>query len=249
MNCRQHHRRGVSLIELLVAIAIFAFMTAITIYNYRIAQRRDALRGAAVSLSSHLREVQNQAMTGVAVSESGVPIGGYGIHFDLAGNAGQYLIFGDREKYLTNLGNPADRCTPPTANGRYDRYLLNPNVCPIGQCVCLDGGHLPSEDLIQTVTLPRKVIIYKVVVPPDPEQIVDISFRPPKPIPYVGSDIVGNNDPLPDAVPGLTAYIVLRQSDSGRCRLVSVFGASGQISEQNVTEAIPGIINPGECEV
>lgn len=72
---------GFTILDLLVAIAIFVTLTSLTIANFVTGKRRDALRQSGIVLTSLLQEAQTAALSGMTIN--GVtPTGGYGIHFD-----------------------------------------------------------------------------------------------------------------------------------------------------------------------
>ncbi len=72
---------GFTLVDLLVAIAIFVILTSLTIANFVTGKRRDALRQSGIVLTSLLQEAQTAALSGMTIN-SLTPTGGYGIHFD-----------------------------------------------------------------------------------------------------------------------------------------------------------------------
>lgn len=86
-------RKGFTLIEMLVVLAVIAVISSLLIASYRTAQKRYALESAAQNLVSDLREVQAMAMSG-AVKTTEI-IYGYGVHFDE--NTSYYIIFADKQ--------------------------------------------------------------------------------------------------------------------------------------------------------
>ena len=88
---------GFTLIELIVSTSIIVMVTSIFLVNYSSANRRTDLTMTAQKLVSDIRLTQNYAL-GLARygGRTGqVPLGGWGIHFDLTGENGNYLIFAD----------------------------------------------------------------------------------------------------------------------------------------------------------
>jgi prepilin-type N-terminal cleavage/methylation domain-containing protein len=85
---------GFSLLELLVVVAIFSMLTAVTIYNYAGFNSRIILTNMAYEVSLAVREAQTY---GLSVRGSGGDFGaGYGVFFRLgAGHEDRFRIFQD----------------------------------------------------------------------------------------------------------------------------------------------------------
>lgn len=233
------HRSGAgfTLLELLITMAVFGFITAVMIWNFSNVRQADTLRKSAERLAADLQLMQNMAMTGRTIkgpspfeTSPSVPIGGYGVNFNIApghpsAKTTAYRLFADRESYLVTQGVCSD---PPKRNERFDWIVANPPN------PCLDNGS--NDDLLVgegLVNLPADVIIHSITVSgavPIDQTIVDIAFLPPKPIPYVG---YGDLDQ--DAMISRTVQIILQHTALNKCRRVTVVGASGQISVASLT--------------
>lgn len=89
---------GFTVIELVVAMAIFGLLSAATIANFRQAQKSDALRHDSLALSENIRKVQNLGMSG-QVFEGDVPPGGYGVLLNptYPYPSTEYFLFADTE--------------------------------------------------------------------------------------------------------------------------------------------------------
>lgn len=92
--------RGFSIMELLVATAIFLIITGFVIANFRAGQRHDELELASRALASSLRQAQSMALAGVQTSE-GVP-NGFGVFIQEK----QYQLFAD---FCGGAGNACDQ--------------------------------------------------------------------------------------------------------------------------------------------
>ncbi len=211
-------RRGVTIIELLISIAIFAILTAVLTWNFSRQRQAENVRRAANQLVADLRLVQTKAMTGTTIGESdetpAVPVGGYGLHVNFDISHTSYQLFADRERWTGTV-------CESFRNERYDRGF---NPIPNG---CLADG--TNDDLLAgpTTELPEGVVIDSIAIDniAVPISALDIAFQPPKPIPYVGY-----NDPESGSEVGRTVRIELLHTDTGARRRITIVGASGQIS-------------------
>ena len=71
-------RRGFTLVELIISMAIFSLMTTLVIANFRSASSQRLLRSQANALASVFKQAQVQALSGKPFN-SAVPVGGYGV--------------------------------------------------------------------------------------------------------------------------------------------------------------------------
>ena len=58
------HRRGFTLIEIMVVMAIIGIVTAVTIVSFGSGKERKAVEGQARKVAAAIREMQNYALTG-----------------------------------------------------------------------------------------------------------------------------------------------------------------------------------------
>lgn len=191
---------GFTLNELLVSSVIFIILATLVIANFRQGQYADDLRISAQTLESHFRRVQNLATAGQALSSGEVPRGGYGVNIPFFLDANQYLLFAD----IASFSGTA--CDPTAANSEYDP-ACDP-LTPEG-AVLLKPGVVLSR-----ITVGNPPI--DITIPSD----VDITFRPPKPI------------PLLDGVSGKSVSFELKHTKTNDYRTITIIGASGQISER-----------------
>lgn len=61
---RTYTKRGFTIIELIIAIAIIVLIAGIILVNYRVGQRQQTLQAEAQKLASILRQAQNMALAG-----------------------------------------------------------------------------------------------------------------------------------------------------------------------------------------
>lgn len=105
-------KSGFTIIELIVSTAIIALVTGIFLANYSTANRRTDLTMTAQKLVSDIRVAQSYAL-GLArygtQASNNVPVGGWGVHINLASGNDRYTIFADDngDTYY-NLGEAYD---------------------------------------------------------------------------------------------------------------------------------------------
>ena len=90
-------KRGFTLVELLVSMAIFIVLVSVTLVNMRAGETSKTLRYAAQEFTSQLERMRNFSQTG-ATSGGMVPRGGYGISFAYGSDATvSYTAFADKD--------------------------------------------------------------------------------------------------------------------------------------------------------
>ena len=87
-------RQGYTLIEILVALAIFSILLGYSIINLRGTDDRDKVRLTTDKIASLVRTARNAGFNGVPHPSLGVfPTGGYGVYFNRPSK--QYIYFAD----------------------------------------------------------------------------------------------------------------------------------------------------------
>lgn len=101
---------GYTLIEILVAVSIFAMMTTYVVSNFRTVNSTDRLKADLSRMTSVIREARASAFNGVIPKDqSSYPIGGYGIYFNQLDAT--YTLFADINGdgfYDPDLFNPKE---------------------------------------------------------------------------------------------------------------------------------------------
>jgi type II secretory pathway pseudopilin PulG len=210
--------------ELLIAIAIFTILSGIVLMGFRQVRKLDELKQSSLELVSRLREAQNLAMTGQltkTATGTEVPIGGYGLHLNLSQT--KYQIFADFQYYNTDISTGVG--CKDGANERYDNDPVIVNKCIDEKVNNIDYA-LNNNVKFDTVEIDGIV--------QNPLLLLDITFKPPKPVPFVG---YGESDEarMPgESKPGSTVEICLKHQTTGKYRKITVIGASGQINEEPI---------------
>ncbi|MBI2482632.1 prepilin-type N-terminal cleavage/methylation domain-containing protein [Candidatus Uhrbacteria bacterium] len=106
----RRHRFGFSLVELLVAMGIFAVLAGVVLVNFRRSQYRDAARFAALQFAADVERMQAAALAGSAERSGAVA---YGVHVQ-EGVADRYVLFAD---LIQCVSSGSGECT---ANRMYD---------------------------------------------------------------------------------------------------------------------------------
>ncbi|MCZ2846341.1 MAG: hypothetical protein O2U61_07625, partial [Candidatus Bathyarchaeota archaeon] len=171
--------------------------------------------------------------------EGEVPIGGYGVHFNYVSyeswcpaeeQKDKYTIFADKES-VNSIGGG---CFNNIANQRFD---ADPFFTCFGGEICGDvvipGGDYHLQDGVE---------IYRIRFEGDDptvhRRILDIAFKSPRPIPYVGeiiSDVARDStNANHDSKSGKTVLIYLKLKDKDVCRKVTVFSSTGRVKEEGV---------------
>ena len=101
MICSMFHvpcsmKRGFSITEMLIVIAIIGVLSAILIPGYGAFQRQLSLQRSAVKLAQDIRKAQGMAIASEELPSGGVCKTGYGVYFDEYWQSGEkYRLYAD----------------------------------------------------------------------------------------------------------------------------------------------------------
>lgn len=230
MIIRLPTQKGVTLIELLISIAIFAIVASIVLFGFVGSRKHSDLRLAADTLANDLRRVQSSAIAGQEIN--GTVPGGFGMSFDLSGtNYKQYQLFSDTIKFngsscVAGLNQRNDRVLGPT--------------CPDPQ-FSDSPIKLPGNVLIDTVYIGAVAITSGV------HQRADIVFTTPEAVVHThyGNTFNSYNPalvtppppPQPPFAPvpptNQIVVICLKHIQLNQFRKITLIGATGQINVGN----------------
>lgn len=190
---------GFTLLETIIAVAIFGILAATVFVGFRTANQIEKFRIDANLLATNVRQVQNRALSGISLG-SAFPRGGYGATITLCPTAPcSYVLFADVNE---------------------------------------DQRYFPVDDeLLRTVTLSPYTLISEVIVSEASINDVHVSFKPPRPTPFVwwadpAAESAGLEPSPPAGEPGRSIRIVLQYTNNPSItRTIEVKGISGQISE------------------
>lgn len=199
---------GFTIVELLVSISVFVFITSIVVFGFRGAGQANDLRQSAAALVADVRRIQTLTQSRATVTlcrnqfprklctsssdcnfvvqcnEIVFPAGGYGLN--AVASSSQYSIFAD----LATVTNPAG-----------------------------DGVYTANDDVIisaGTVTMPSGTRLLSL-------SKTDVTFDPVRATPIQADPIY---------------YCLEHQDIAGRAWKVTVLKASGQVQEQAVTSCL-----------
>ncbi len=87
-------KRGFTMIEMLVVIAITGIIAAILLPSYNKARNSKELLLAREQIAGDIRMAQNYSYNVLKFTDGSFPAGGYGVHFDIS-TPKKYIIFAD----------------------------------------------------------------------------------------------------------------------------------------------------------
>ena len=127
--CRQ---AGMTYVELIVVLSIFATMTSIAIFNYGKFQGKVDIKNLASDIALKVVEAQRSALSGNLSLLGSFCLTckpSYGVYFDIA-NKDQFVYFVD----LNNVNGWESRETLETIRITKNNYISQINICSAGSC-------------------------------------------------------------------------------------------------------------------
>ncbi len=209
------YTRGMTLVELMVVLAIFAVISSIVIFNYGDFKSTISLQNLADDIGLSIRGVQGRAI-GVQADSNLMFKGSYGIHFNLK-QAGTDME-GSPKEFISFANANDDK-----NNATQERYDFNPNASTCDNAVgneCTELVKITSEDTITGICLESNCL---------DSGSLDIVFTRPNPeahfcyIPDGGLSCDGNNYS--------NVTIQITNTPTGATKSVSVWN-TGQINIQ-----------------
>ena len=88
-------KKGFTIVDLLISIAIFGLITASVLVNFRAGARNDSVRQSANITLSFLRRAQTMTLSGELLNDGTFPKGGYGVRFD-SSDTDTLILFADK---------------------------------------------------------------------------------------------------------------------------------------------------------
>ena len=210
-NSRSSAQAGMTLVELMVVLAIFAIVTGITIFDYGRFKSSVSLQNLGDDIALSIRRAQNYAI-GVR-SSSSVFTNGYGIHFSTANPDPSNVRAGSNKAFI--IFNDL-----PVANKNYDYSQTSDAVCGSialsSRDECMDILKITSNDVVSAIC-------------PNGSNCssgyADITFLRPNPDAYICVGSIGG--PCGDKISSVD--IVIENSQSHDKKTISVSNV-GQIS-------------------
>ncbi|MDP1709396.1 MAG: hypothetical protein Q8L21_00720 [Candidatus Komeilibacteria bacterium] len=94
MRLTRANQAGMTIMDLIVSIGIFALLASTMIANFRGGARSEGVRQASRLTESLLRRAQTMTLSGSVLANGDYPDGGYGVRFDIS-QAGKIFLFSD----------------------------------------------------------------------------------------------------------------------------------------------------------
>ena len=212
-------KKGFTLIELIVSIAIFAAMTALVIAKYGTFNQNTLLTNMAYDMALTIRTAQTYGLS-VKSSDSNANnfSGTYGVHFDM-NNPTQFVFYSDK-----NGNNVYD----DTVNETITKYTLTQGAKIFSICMSTDVSACDASHTAGQNTSNALDIIYK-RPNPDAQAYCVSSSVPTSPCSII--NVVSSANPL-NPINSPIAVITIQSSD-GTNKQIVVVRRNGQISVGN----------------
>lgn len=133
-----HHKdkKGFTLIEIIVTMAIISLMLVVSVANFRLGQQDDVVRFAASRVADALKTEQSDAIGGRIPSGKTVPPQSYGIHFttNASPTLAQGVVFADNGTQNYRYDAPGEQI----GTAVFDPNSNSPKI--IVQSICVGGS-------------------------------------------------------------------------------------------------------------
>ncbi len=155
----KYNRKAFTLVELIISLGIFVVITLLLISNFKIGDRRSALRMSAQEIASVLRRAQNLSLTASPLSNGTIPAA-YGVRF--APDTSSYFLFADLSSPANNIYDTSSDQVVINYNLSDEIYISAVNVPQIksGSCQAVNP---PNLDIAFTV--PEAFVYFNGVQP------------------------------------------------------------------------------------
>jgi prepilin-type N-terminal cleavage/methylation domain-containing protein len=143
--------RGFTLIEIIVAIAIIAILTTLSVASFRSNQQSDSLTIAALRVAEEFRTAQNQAASGYTDMYSSAK--SFGVHIDKESNS----LFAFADMYTQNgIGTwTAQEADASSTDAMLPNRPISVDPTKDGSVIIdrmtIDGGSVTTADFLRTI--------------------------------------------------------------------------------------------------
>ncbi len=132
------NNKGMSYVELIVVLSIFAVLSSVVIFNYGDFQARVDIKNLASDIALKIVEAQKSSINGV-LPTTGAPFPdwkpAYGVYFDITTllKQKQFIYFADLDNSNTYISGSGE--TLDTINITKNNYISNIDKCSTNPCV------------------------------------------------------------------------------------------------------------------
>jgi prepilin-type N-terminal cleavage/methylation domain-containing protein len=167
---RNNRKRGMTLVELLVVISIFAVISGIILFDFIKFDSSVSLRNLANDIALSVRKAQSYAIGVRGISEQFKY--GHGIHFST--EKGSTLTAGSQKSFILFTNWPLNETPPLTYNSIYDYDSSGSCGSPSDGNECQEILSINSADEISNIYLSSEENVPR-------QGILDIVFKRPNP--------------------------------------------------------------------
>jgi len=207
--------RGFTMIELIVSVAIFAFMTALVIARYGSFNQGTLITNLAYDTALTIRTAQSYGLSVKSVdSNTNTFSASYGVHFDMS-TPTQYVLFADKDNSGTYDSSEAITTYTLTSGGKISAICLGSTY----SADCSGGTNVTGNNTLD--------ITYK---RPNPDSIFYCLATAN--VSDIANPLSCNNGSLVNPVTLPIAFITISSSDGTNNQIIFV-RRNGQISVGN----------------
>lgn len=147
-NEKTKTNKGMSYVELIVVLSIFALLSSVAVYNYGDFQSNVDMKNLASDIASKIVEAQKSALNGVlpgGVAPFAAWKPSYGVSFDTSvANDSDGKPFNTKFIYFVDLDNAGNRETLETVNITKNNKISRIDKCTENSCPPVDSDSISS---------------------------------------------------------------------------------------------------------
>jgi len=171
------HKKGFTLIELIVTVSVFVMLSLSVLGNYRSTTKSLSLNSLANLISSDIRRAQTYGISSLSTEDNNA----YGVSFNMT-YPNAYMLFSDNNGNFRNNDNDRATCSGDCV----ERMTIKSGSIISKLCVDMKKDHLTSTTCTGVANLhiafqrpdpePKKITVFgETVIPSDAEIVVTSS--------------------------------------------------------------------------